>query len=198
MTHDIPTIAKSGKRLDREQAISLATVEFGPELSAAAAELRDSGFGSAISYSRKVFIPLTHLCRDVCHYCTFAEPPKRGEAAYMSIEKVLDTRQKMARVVDGQNAGDPLYRPMAPSFDGIAFDESDQMNLKGTFMPFFIISRVIGEIPIIGDILSNGKNSGLIGITYRLRGAANNPGIAVNPLSVVAPGIFREIFEFKN
>ena len=84
------------------------------------------------------------------------------------------------------------------TFDGIAFDESDQMNLKGTFMAFFIISRVIGEIPIIGDILSNGKNSGLIGITYRLRGAANNPGIAVNPLSVVAPGIFREIFEFKN
>ncbi|MCO5071302.1 MAG: 5-amino-6-(D-ribitylamino)uracil--L-tyrosine 4-hydroxyphenyl transferase CofH [Rhizobiaceae bacterium] len=96
MTYDIPTFAKLGKRLDREQAISLATVEFGPELTAAAAELRDSGFGSAISYSRKVFIPLTHLCRDVCHYCTFAEPPKRGEAAYMSIEQVLDTARRGA------------------------------------------------------------------------------------------------------
>ena len=84
------------------------------------------------------------------------------------------------------------------TFDGILFDEADRMNLRGTFMPLFSISRVLGEIPLIGDILSNGKNSGLIGITYRLRGPSNNPGIAVNPLSIVAPGIFREIFEFRN
>ena len=84
------------------------------------------------------------------------------------------------------------------TFDGILFDEADRMNLRGTFMPLFALSRVIGEIPVIGDIFSNGKNSGLIGITYRLRGPSNNPGIAVNPLSIVAPGIFREIFEFRN
>lgn len=84
------------------------------------------------------------------------------------------------------------------TFDGILFDEADRMNLRGTFMPLFALSRVIGEIPLIGDIFSNGKNSGLIGITYRLRGPSNNPGIAVNPLSIVAPGIFREIFEFRN
>src|SRR5207247_9378889 len=41
-------------------------------------------------YSPKVFSPLTKLCRDVCHYCTFARPPRRGERAYMSIEEVLD------------------------------------------------------------------------------------------------------------
>ena len=42
-----------------------------------------------MTYSRKVFIPLTHLCRDSCHYCTFATPPRRGEPAYMSPEEVL-------------------------------------------------------------------------------------------------------------
>ena len=42
-----------------------------------------------VTYSRKVFIPLTHLCRDVCHYCTFARPPRRGEAAFMTPDAVL-------------------------------------------------------------------------------------------------------------
>jgi len=42
-----------------------------------------------VTYSPKVFIPLTKLCRDVCHYCTFARPPRRGERAYMSAEEVL-------------------------------------------------------------------------------------------------------------
>jgi FO synthase len=43
-----------------------------------------------VTYSPKVFIPLTKLCRDVCHYCTFAQPPRRGERAYMSIDEVLE------------------------------------------------------------------------------------------------------------
>jgi FO synthase len=59
------------------------------ELMAEAARLRDQGHGRLISYSRKVFIPLTHLCRDVCHYCTFAERPKAGQAAFLSPEQVL-------------------------------------------------------------------------------------------------------------
>ena len=50
------------------------------ELIAEAAALRDSAHGRLISYSRKVFIPLTRLCRDVCHYCTFAEVAARGQA----------------------------------------------------------------------------------------------------------------------
>jgi FO synthase len=43
-----------------------------------------------VTYSPKVFIPLTHLCRDVCHYCVFARPPRRGERAYMSLDEVLE------------------------------------------------------------------------------------------------------------
>jgi FO synthase len=54
-----------------------------------AGRLRDAGHGRLISYSRKVFIPLTHLCRDVCRYCTFAHPPRKGEAAYLSPDQVL-------------------------------------------------------------------------------------------------------------
>jgi FO synthase len=59
------------------------------ELCAEARALRDEGHGLLVTYSPKVFIPLTKLCRDVCHYCTFAHPPRRGERAYMSIDEVL-------------------------------------------------------------------------------------------------------------
>src|SRR3954449_1074414 len=59
------------------------------ELMAAARALRDEVRGRLVTYSPKVFVPLTKLCRDVCHYCTFARPPRRGERAYMSVEEVL-------------------------------------------------------------------------------------------------------------
>src|SRR4051812_19317414 len=59
------------------------------ELMAAARAVRAAERGGLITYSPKVFIPLTKLCRDVCHYCTFARPPRRGERAYMTIDEVL-------------------------------------------------------------------------------------------------------------
>ena len=59
------------------------------ELMEEAAALRDAGHWRFVSYSRKVFIPLTKLCRDVCHYCTFAEKPRAGRAAYLSPDEVL-------------------------------------------------------------------------------------------------------------
>ena len=58
------------------------------ELVDAAGRLRDEGHGHHLSYSRKVFIPLTHLCRDVCHYCTFAERPRARQSAYLSPDDV--------------------------------------------------------------------------------------------------------------
>src|SRR2546427_10980917 len=59
------------------------------ELLDAAASARDAGWGNLVTYSPKVFIPLTKLCRDVCHYCTFVQPIRRGEGAYMTPEEVL-------------------------------------------------------------------------------------------------------------
>nr|WP_245332793.1 5-amino-6-(D-ribitylamino)uracil--L-tyrosine 4-hydroxyphenyl transferase CofH [Bradyrhizobium erythrophlei] len=59
------------------------------ELFQRAQDLRRSGHGTAISYSRKVFIPLTHLCRDVCGYCTFAKAPREVAKPYLSPEDVL-------------------------------------------------------------------------------------------------------------
>src|SRR4029450_2760774 len=58
-------------------------------ISEPARELREQGHGRLVTYSPKVFIPLTKLCRDVCHYCTFAAPPRKGERADMSGDEVL-------------------------------------------------------------------------------------------------------------
>jgi len=66
------------------------------QLLAAASAIRDRTYGARISYSRKVFLPVTHLCRDVCRYCTFARPPRRGQAAYMTEAEVLDSARKAA------------------------------------------------------------------------------------------------------
>lgn len=83
------------------------------------------------------------------------------------------------------------------TFEGTLYNEAEEMNVRGTFMPLFTLSRLVSLIPLVGDILSNGEDSGLIGITYQLKGASRNPAIAVNPISVMAPGIFRKIFEFR-
>jgi FO synthase len=71
----------------------------------AAAALREAGHGKTVSYSRKVFVPLTHLCRDVCHYCTFARPPRRGETAYLTPEQVLS----IARAGERQGCKEVLF-----------------------------------------------------------------------------------------
>lgn len=68
-------------------------------LIAQAAKLRDAGHGRNVSYSRKVFIPLTQLCRNVCHYCTFAKAPKKLKSVYLMPDQVLT----IAR--EGQAAG---------------------------------------------------------------------------------------------
>ncbi|MGK0499112.1 MAG: FO synthase [Oceanicoccus sp.] len=77
-----------------EQALALAELSdyntlVTEQLLLGASHLRDQGFRNVVTYSRKVFIPLTHLCRDVCHYCTFAQTPKKITSPYMSVDEVL-------------------------------------------------------------------------------------------------------------
>ena len=78
-----------GKILSSKEALLLADYDELPVLLDVASQLRDQGHGNLISYSRNVFIPLTQLCRDVCHYCTFAQPPKKGESAYLTLDEML-------------------------------------------------------------------------------------------------------------
>ncbi|MEA2967952.1 MAG: synthase [Alphaproteobacteria bacterium] len=76
------------RQLAADEALALVDVDDLDLLLRAAGRRRDEGHGSLVSYSRKVFIPLTKLCRDVCHYCTFAHAPRSDEAAYLPLAAV--------------------------------------------------------------------------------------------------------------
>ena len=97
ITSDVLGLAEVGRRLSAAEALVLADCSDPRPLMPIAAALRDAGHGGLVSYSRKVFIPLTQLCRDVCHYCTFAHPPRRGEPAYLGADEVLAIARAGAR-----------------------------------------------------------------------------------------------------
>ncbi len=82
-------LVERGGVLSAGQAIQLAGESDTAKLMASAARLRDQHHRNLITYSRKVFIPLTHLCRNVCHYCTFAQTPGQLISPYMPVEEVL-------------------------------------------------------------------------------------------------------------
>ena len=81
--------ARQGDLPSDDEALALADFKDTAALAALAADIRDRGFLNLVTYSRKVFIPLTHLCRDVCHYCTFAQTPSNLDAPYMALDDVL-------------------------------------------------------------------------------------------------------------
>jgi FO synthase len=76
--------------LETHEALALTLVSDWRALAEQAAELRNLGWGPRITYSRKVFVPLTQLCRDVCHYCTFAKTPSRLAQPFMSADEALE------------------------------------------------------------------------------------------------------------
>src|SRR5688572_32635924 len=83
--------AADGERLADGQVRELSGLaRHDPEtVISAAAALRDATTGGRITFSKKVFIPLTKLCRDSCGYCTFAHPPVEGERAFLTMDEVL-------------------------------------------------------------------------------------------------------------
>src|SRR5207244_3085262 len=83
--------AHAGKvlSLDETEALLLVRGDALVELMSVASRLRDLGHGTTVTYSRKVFVPLTMLCRDHCHYCTFAKPPARLESPFLTPDEVV-------------------------------------------------------------------------------------------------------------
>ncbi len=70
------------------------------------------------------------------------------------------------------------------------------VDLGGTFIPLYGLNSALGSIPLIGNLLVGRRGEGIVGITFAVKGPAADPRVLVNPVSMVAPGIFRHIFEF--
>ncbi|MEM8702977.1 MAG: AsmA-like C-terminal domain-containing protein [Pseudomonadota bacterium] len=71
------------------------------------------------------------------------------------------------------------------------------LSLSGTFVPIYALNNFFAKIPILGFALGGNSGEGLIGVTYRLSGSVSDPVLSVNPISAIAPGIFRRMFEFQ-
>lgn len=74
---------------------------------------------------------------------------------------------------------------------------ANQVRMSGTFVPVYGLNNMFGQLPIVGLVLGGGSNEGLIGITYEVVGSPAAPVLRVNPISAMAPGVLRKIFEFS-
>jgi len=80
--------------------------------------------------------------------------------------------------------------------DGYIDYLKDDVRLRGTFVPFYGLNNMFGQIPLFGIFLGGGNNEGLVGLTFEVVGAPSAPTLRVNPISAVAPGLLRKFFEF--
>lgn len=104
------------------------------------------------------------------------------------------TRQSgQLRVKDGVLRGPTI----GATIEGLIDYPVNQVKMSGTFVPLYGLNNMFGQIPIVGLFLGGGSNEGLIGITYEVVGTPGAPVLRVNPISAMAPGVFRKIFDFN-
>jgi hypothetical protein len=93
----------------------------------------------------------------------------------------------------------PLARAYGPSIGltatGTADFDADTVDVQGTIVPAYAINSLLGNIPIIGELLMGGKGQGLFAATYKATGSLDEPDISVNPLAALAPGFLRGLFD---
>jgi hypothetical protein len=93
---------------------------------------------------------------------------------------------------DGVVKGPTIGATIEGSLDYIG----NSVRMSGTFVPMYGLNNMFGQIPILGLFLGAGSNEGLIGVTYEVVGSPEKPVVRVNPISAMAPGVLRKIFEF--
>jgi hypothetical protein len=74
----------------------------------------------------------------------------------------------------------------------------DDVRMRGTFVPAYALNNFLARVPIVGLFLGGGHNEGVFGMTYEVVGPTGNATLRVNPMSMMAPGFLRKIFEFRN
>lgn len=83
------------------------------------------------------------------------------------------------------------------NLEGVIDYEAARVSINGTYVPFFSINNIFSRIPLIGQALGGRDTEGLLGITFQLVGSVESPQLQVNPISLLAPGVFRNIFEYQ-
>lgn len=83
------------------------------------------------------------------------------------------------------------------TFDGNMDFASDRISVRGTYVPAYGLNNLFSRVPVLGFFLGGGPNEGLVGVTYEIVGPLSGPTLRINPISAVAPGFLRKIFEYR-
>ncbi|MCK5555385.1 MAG: hypothetical protein KAI76_04040 [Alphaproteobacteria bacterium] len=117
---------------------------------------------------------------------------KKMYSDFQWIDKGLPESAKNTRIIKTKN-GRTSGASLGITFEGTIDNLTNMLDINGTIIPVSDLNKLLGIIPLVGDILTGGGN-GIFAATYTVKGAKDKPYVAVNPLSVLAPGIFRTLF----
>lgn len=102
-------------------------------------------------------------------------------------------RSDRVEVTNAMLTGDTVGGTMR----GFIYTDQRQYDLTGTYVPLFGLNSAFQKIPILGPLLGGREGEGLVGVTFAVQGSLDKPVFKINPLSVLLPGAFRELFEFR-
>ena len=118
--------------------------------------------------------------------------PRREGLSFTKLTLPFTTDAKFIRIGDSLLKGIEL----GATAEGLIRKSDGAIDMNGTIIPAYGINAALGNIPLFGVIITGGKGQGIFGLVFELTGSMANPKIKINPLSAIAPGIFRKIFEF--
>lgn len=110
--------------------------------------------------------------------------------SFDSFEGSFEQYDEIFRVSSGSAKGPTL----GVTLDGYVDQKYDEISLEGTIIPAYGINSFLGNIPLLGTILTGGKDEGIFAATYNMKGTIDEPEVKINPLMALAPGIFRKLF----
>jgi hypothetical protein len=96
--------------------------------------------------------------------------------------------------------GEALVRgpELGASAAGLIRKSDGAIDIAGTITPAYALNAALGDIPLLGDIITGGKGQGIIGVTFAMGGTVDKPSFQMNPVSAVAPGFLRKFFEYSS
>ena len=122
-------------------------------------------------------------------------PSMEPDGVQFSRMRVLFTRAPGKFTVRDAVVSGPV---VGATMDGVLDFANNDVRMRGTFVPLYGINNMFGQIPIVGLFLGGGDKEGLFGITFEVVGPPNAPILRVNPISPLAPGLLRKVFEFPS
>jgi hypothetical protein len=120
-------------------------------------------------------------------------PAGQGSVAFSALRAEFTRQSGQLTIRDGVVKGPAIGATIEGSIDSV----TNQVRMSGTFVPMYGLNNMFGQIPVLGLFLGGGSNEGLIGVTYEVVGTPAQPVMRVNPISAMAPGVLRKIFEFN-